>query len=126
VNLDEIADAFREEAQERLDDMVAALLALERGAPFGEVIDALFRDAHSIKGGAGMMGAAVHRAVLEAGDAATGVTVHEVTLELDAGPILAQVPVPVHAGDNVETLAARVLAEEHRLLVETIRSLSDR
>jgi len=77
-------------------------------------------------GGAGMMGAAVHRAVLEAGDAATGVTVHEVTLELDAGPILAQVPVPVHAGDNVETLAARVLAEEHRLLVETIRSLSDR
>lgn len=74
-------------------------------------------------GGAGMLGAAVHRAVLEAGDAETGATVHEVTPDLDAGPILAQRRVPVHAGDDVGALAARVLAEEHRLLVETLRSL---
>lgn len=74
-------------------------------------------------GGAGMIGPAVHRAVLEAGDAETGATVHEVTADLDAGPILAQARVPVNAGDDVGALAARVLAEEHRLLVETLRSL---
>jgi phosphoribosylglycinamide formyltransferase 1 len=74
-------------------------------------------------GGAGMMGDAVHRAVLDAGDAETGVTIHEVTAELDAGPILAQARVPVQDEDDVDTLAARVLVEEHRLLVETIRSL---
>lgn len=74
-------------------------------------------------GGAGMMGAAVHRAVLEAGDAETGVTIHEVTPELDAGPILARSRVPIRAGDDAETLASRVLVEEHRLLVETLRSL---
>jgi len=77
-------------------------------------------------GGAGMVGAAVHRAVLEAGEPETGVTIHEVTPELDAGPILAQARVPVRTGDAVDTLAARVLAEEHRLLVETLRSLGAR
>jgi phosphoribosylglycinamide formyltransferase-1 len=75
-------------------------------------------------GGPGMMGAAVHRAVLDAGDAETGVTIHQVTSELDAGPILAQARVPVGAEDDPATLAARVLVEEHRLLVETLRSLS--
>jgi phosphoribosylglycinamide formyltransferase 1 len=75
-------------------------------------------------GGAGMMGMAVHRSVLSCGDAETGVTIHEVTPELDAGPILAQARVPVFAGDDAEAVAARVLTEEHRLLVETVRSLS--
>lgn len=74
-------------------------------------------------GGAGMMGLAVHRAVLEARDAETGATIHEVTPELDAGPILAQVRVPVHADGDANALAAAVLVEEHRLLVETLRSL---
>jgi phosphoribosylglycinamide formyltransferase 1 len=74
-------------------------------------------------GGAGMMGLAVHRSVLAAGDAATGATVHEVIAELDAGPILAQARVPVLPGDDAESLAARVLAVEHRLLVETIGAL---
>lgn len=74
-------------------------------------------------GGRGMLGLAVHRSVLAAGDATTGVTIHEVTAELDAGPILAQCEVPVRIGDDAETLAARVLAQEHRLLVETLRSL---
>ena len=54
-------------------------------------------------GGAGMMGMAVHRAVLEAADAETGATVHEVTPELDAGPVLAQVRVPVLPDDDAET-----------------------
>jgi len=76
-------------------------------------------------GGAGMMGAEVHRSVLASGDRETGVTVHLVTPELDAGPILAQARVPVAAGDDVETLAARVLEAEHRLLVETLLRLAD-
>lgn len=75
-------------------------------------------------GGRGMVGLAVHRSVLAAGDAETGATVHEVTQELDAGPILAQVRVPVLAGDDAETLAARVLAVEHRLLIEWLQGAS--
>lgn len=75
-------------------------------------------------GGAGMVGEAVHRSVLAAGDAETGVTIHEVTPELDAGPILARARVPVLPADDVDALAARVLAEEHRLLVATLRSLA--
>jgi formyltetrahydrofolate-dependent phosphoribosylglycinamide formyltransferase len=75
-------------------------------------------------GGAGMMGMAVHRAVLAAGDQESGVTIHEVTQELDAGPILAQARVPVLPADDAETLAARVLAEEHRLVVATLRGQS--
>ncbi len=53
-------------------------------------------------------------------------TIHEVTPELDAGPTLAQARVPVHASDDVDSLAARVLEEEHRLLIETLRSLLGR
>jgi phosphoribosylglycinamide formyltransferase-1 len=75
-------------------------------------------------GGAGMVGLAVHRAVLAAGDGETGVTIHEVTPALDAGPILATGRVPVGPGDDPETLAARVLVEEHRLLVATLARLA--
>jgi phosphoribosylglycinamide formyltransferase-1 len=75
-------------------------------------------------GGIGMVGDAVHRSVLDAGEPETGCTVHEVTDDLDAGPILAQARVPVLAGDDAATLAARVLGEEHRLLVETLRGLA--
>ncbi len=74
-------------------------------------------------GGPGMVGLAVHRSVLESDDLETGVTIHEVTADLDAGPILAQVRVPVIAGEDVDALAERVLAEEHRLLVATVREL---
>lgn len=77
-------------------------------------------------GGAGMVGLAVHRAVLAAGDAESGCTVHEVTAELDAGPTLAQSRVRVEPGDDAECLAARVLAEEHRLLVATLERLEVR
>jgi phosphoribosylglycinamide formyltransferase 1 len=75
-------------------------------------------------GGAGMMGLAVHRSVLAAGDRETGVTIHEVTPDLDAGPILAQARVRVRLADDAESLAARVLQTEHRLLVETLRTLA--
>ena len=75
-------------------------------------------------GGPGMVGLAVHQSVLAAGEKETGATVHEVTADLDAGPILAQVRVPVRPGEDAESLAARVLAQEHRLLVETLRALT--
>jgi len=74
-------------------------------------------------GGVGMMGLAVHRSVLAAGDEETGATIHEITTELDAGPILAQTQVPVIPGDDADALAARVLEAEHRLLVATVRQL---
>jgi phosphoribosylglycinamide formyltransferase 1 len=72
-------------------------------------------------GGPGMLGLEVHRSVLAAGEVETGVTIHEVTPELDAGPVLAQRHVAVRTGDTPETLADRVLSVEHRLLVETLR-----
>jgi len=56
-----------------------------------------------------------HRRALEAGVTIHGATVHVVTPELDDGPIIAQAAVPVLRGDDEASLAARVLAAEHRL-----------
>ncbi|MEP6722050.1 MAG: phosphoribosylglycinamide formyltransferase [Variovorax sp.] len=61
-----------------------------------------------------------HRRALEAGCRVAGVTVHQVTAELDHGPILAQAVVPVLPDDNAETLAARVLTQEHRIYPQAI------
>jgi phosphoribosylglycinamide formyltransferase-1 len=77
-------------------------------------------------GGAGMVGLAVHRAVIASGDAESGCTIHEVTAELDAGPTVAQSRVRVEPDDDAECLGARVLAEEHRLLVATLERLEVR
>ena len=66
-------------------------------------------------------GADAQRQALEHGARITGATVHFVTPELDAGPILLQAAVPVERGDTIETLSARILAEEHRLYPEAIR-----
>lgn len=66
-------------------------------------------------GGKGMFGRHVHAAVIEAGVRVTGVTVHQVGLAYDDGPILAQWPVPVDPADTPETLARRVTRVEHRL-----------
>ncbi len=57
---------------------------------------------------------------LEAGVKVTGCTVHFVTEEVDAGPIIAQAAVPVRDDDTVETLSARILTEEHRLLPQAL------
>ena len=62
-----------------------------------------------------------HQRALEAGDTQAGCTVHEVTPILDDGPILGQARVPVLPGDTAETLAARVLAQEHRLYPAVLR-----
>jgi phosphoribosylglycinamide formyltransferase-1 len=57
----------------------------------------------------------VHEQALAAGVKISGCTVHFLTHELDSGPIIAQAAVPVLPNDTPETLAARVLAEEHKL-----------
>ena len=75
-------------------------------------------------GGRGMVGQAVHAAVLAAGDAETGVTIHDVTSVLDAGPPIIQVRVPVNPGESASELADRVLEVEHRTLVEVLAELS--
>lgn len=62
-----------------------------------------------------------HARALAAGDSEAGCSVHEVTADLDAGPILGQARVPVLEGDSEETLAARVLAMEHRLYPAVLR-----
>ncbi len=62
-----------------------------------------------------------HARALAGGVKLHGCTVHFVTPEVDSGPILAQAAVPVLADDTVETLAARVLAQEHRLYPEAVR-----
>jgi phosphoribosylglycinamide formyltransferase-1 len=63
------------------------------------------------------------RQALEAGVQVAGCTVHIVTPELDAGPILKQASVRVEPGDTEDTLSARILVEEHEILVETVRML---
>ncbi|HSI52552.1 MAG TPA: phosphoribosylglycinamide formyltransferase [Ramlibacter sp.] len=64
-----------------------------------------------------------HQRALDAGCKVAGVTVHQVTAELDYGPILEQAVVPVIAGDTAETLAARVLAQEHVIYPRAIAAL---
>lgn len=61
-----------------------------------------------------------HQRALDAGDTTHGASVHFVTAELDGGPVIAQVQLPIQADDTAEGLAARLLAQEHRLLVATI------
>lgn len=64
-----------------------------------------------------------HQRALDAGCKVAGATVHLVTADLDHGPILAQAVVPVLAGDDARTLAAKVLTQEHKLYPTAVRSL---
>ena len=73
---------------------------------------------------ANLMDRSVHEAVLLAGVAETGCTVHEVTELVDEGPILLQKKCPVLRGDNIDTLKARVQALEGDALVEAIQQIS--
>jgi len=74
-------------------------------------------------GGKGMYGTHVHEAVIAAGEKETGVTIHLVDDEYDHGAIVAQCRVPVRDEDTPTTLAERVLACEHRFLVETLQRI---
>lgn len=65
-----------------------------------------------------------HARAIEAGDEQAGCTVHEVTAELDDGPILGQGAVPVRQGDTPQTLAERVLKVEHDLYPKVLRRFS--
>jgi phosphoribosylglycinamide formyltransferase 1 len=71
-------------------------------------------------GGPGMYGHRVHEAVLASGARESGATVHLVDEVYDRGPILAQGRVPVLPGDTPDSLAARVLQVEHRLLPSVV------
>ncbi|WP_371168787.1 phosphoribosylglycinamide formyltransferase [Aliiroseovarius sp. 2305UL8-7] len=62
-----------------------------------------------------------HQRAIDAGDTDAGCSVHEVTAELDGGPILGQARVPVHPNDTADSLAARVLVQEHRLYPAVLR-----
>lgn len=64
-----------------------------------------------------------HARALDAGDTEAGCTVHEVVPDLDAGPILGQARVPIRTGETPETLAVRVLAQEHILYPAVLRAV---
>lgn len=63
------------------------------------------------------------RQAVDHGVKVSGATVHLVTADLDAGPIVRQAAVPVHDDDTADTLAVRILVEEHRIYVEAIRAV---
>jgi phosphoribosylglycinamide formyltransferase 1 len=67
-----------------------------------------------------------HQRAIDAGCKVAGATVHQVTAELDHGPVLAQAAVPVLADDTAESLAARVLTQEHLIYPRAIAALLPR
>lgn len=74
-------------------------------------------------GGKGMYGMHVHEAVLAAGETESGATVHLVSEHYDEGRILVQRRCPVLPDDTPESLAERVLGEEHRAYIEALRQV---
>jgi phosphoribosylglycinamide formyltransferase-1 len=72
----------------------------------------------------GIYGTNAQEAVLRAGVAEAGCTVHYVTEEVDGGEIIGQARVPVLPGDTPETLAARILVEEHKLFPDIVEKLA--
>ncbi len=75
--------------------------------------------------GKGMYGERVHKAVLESGMKVSGCSVHFVDSSVDGGPIILQRCVPVLENDDCETLAARVLEQEHILLPKAVRLFAE-
>ncbi len=118
-------EAFEAELDARLTDAGAEIVVL---AGFMRVLTPGF-----VEGWRGRMlnihpsilplfpGLDTHTRALAAGMMVHGCTVHEVTPELDSGPILGQAVIPVEAGDTPETLAARLLVQEHRLYPAALR-----
>ena len=70
-------------------------------------------------------GLKVHEQALAAGVKISGCTVHFMTPELDGGPIISQAAVPVLANDTPDTLAARILLEEHRIYPEALKQVAE-
>jgi phosphoribosylglycinamide formyltransferase-1 len=69
-------------------------------------------------------GLQTHERVLAAGDSLHGASVHYVTAELDGGPLIAQVRMPIDADDTAETLAARLRPLERRLLIRVVELIA--
>jgi phosphoribosylglycinamide formyltransferase 1 len=65
-----------------------------------------------------------HRRAIKAGDSEQGASVHFVTAEVDGGPVIAQVRIPIFAADTPQSLAARLLPREHALLVAVVGLLA--
>lgn len=70
-------------------------------------------------------GLRTHERAIDAGDSEAGCTVHEVTADLDDGPVLGQARVPVLPDDTPEILAARVLTMEHRLYPAVLKRFAN-
>jgi phosphoribosylglycinamide formyltransferase-1 len=70
-------------------------------------------------------GIRVHQQALDAGVTESGCTVHFIVAELDSGPTIAQAAVPVLPGDTAETLAARILVEEHKLYPAALKLVAE-
>jgi phosphoribosylglycinamide formyltransferase-1 len=70
-------------------------------------------------------GIRVHQQALDAGVKESGCTVHFIVAELDSGPTIAQAAVPVLPGDTAETLAARILVEEHKLYPDALKLVAE-
>ena len=75
--------------------------------------------------GQGMYGSRVHEAAIERGIKVSGCTVHFVDEDYDTGPIILQIVVPVLDDDTPETLAARILPEEHKTYVRAIQLFAE-
>lgn len=76
--------------------------------------------------GPGFYGRRVHEAVLAAGERESGATVHHVDEGVDTGPVILQEKVPVLDGDTAESLAARVLETEHKILREAVKIIAEK
>lgn len=74
-------------------------------------------------GGKGMYGMNVHEAVIAAGETESGVSIHVVDGNYDTGPVIARARVPVDQEDTAETLAAKVLKQEHLLFPEILQKI---
>jgi phosphoribosylglycinamide formyltransferase-1 len=123
------AAAFEEELARALDEHAPGLIAC---AGFMRILSPSF-----VRRYAGWMlnihpsllpqyrGLHTHRRVLAAGDAEHGASVHFVTAELDAGPVILQARVAVQTGDTEQSLAARVLASEHIIYPKVIGWFAD-
>ncbi|GMV29370.1 MAG: phosphoribosylglycinamide formyltransferase [Rhodanobacteraceae bacterium] len=66
-----------------------------------------------------------HRRALDAGDTLHGASVHFVTAELDGGPVLARCEIAIEAGDDPESLSARLLPREHELLCRCVQWIAE-
>jgi phosphoribosylglycinamide formyltransferase-1 len=124
-------NSFDQKALEALSKNRIDLVAL---AGFMQVLGPLVIDAYNLGimnihpakdmnkfGGRGMFGERVHAAALQAGERESGCTVHYVDRSIDGGPIILQSTVPVESNDTPETLAHRILIQEHRTYSKAIQ-----